>query len=111
MKLNCKPGDLAVIVRNSPVADGVLGMIVEVLSAAPNEIFKLPCGFFNSASTPGDPSWVCKFQNPITVKLESGEFRRAVYASVRDAGLRPLRPGEGDDETLTWAGKPEGVAA
>lgn len=43
--------------------------------------------------------------------LESGEVRRAIYATVRDVALRPIRPDEGDDETLAWAGKPEGVAA
>ena len=111
MSLNCKPGDLAVIVRESPFANGVMGMIVEVLSLAPNEIFRLPCGFWNAAAAPGYPSWVCKFQNPITVRLESGELRRAIFASVRDLALRPIRPADGEDETLAWAGKPEEVAA
>ena len=28
-----------------------------------------------------------------------------------DASLRPIRPGEGADESLTWAGKPQPVEA
>lgn len=28
-----------------------------------------------------------------------------------DEWLRPLRDSDGEDETLTWAGKPEGVTA
>ena len=30
---------------------------------------------------------------------------------VPDSFLRPIRDNPGDDETLTWAGKPEHVAA
>lgn len=33
------------------------------------------------------------------------------YCALRDSNLRPIRDQDGEDETLTWAGKPEQVTA
>lgn len=33
------------------------------------------------------------------------------FEGIADKHLRPIRDSDGEDETLTWAGKPEGVAA
>lgn len=35
----------------------------------------------------------------------------SVVSHADDAYLRPIRPGDGADETLTWAGKPQPVTA
>lgn len=90
--MNCKPGDLAVIVRTSATRTEALGRIVRVTE-------------IHSMDYEGrGPVWM--FENsPIT--LQDG---RQIDV-VNDCGIRPIRLNEGDDETLTWAGKPEGVAA
>lgn len=82
--MNCKPGDLAVIV--GAASGSALGAIVEVLR------MKRP-----SCPACGSVEWWILFRGE-----EWGGC---------DKDLRPIRPGEGDDETLSWAGKPEQVAA
>lgn len=111
--MNCKPGDLAVIVGFNPLIPEITGRIVEVLSAAPAAgDFRLPDGRTNEAAGPG--FWIVKFQNPVRARLDSGGTRLALYGACPDRRLRPLRGDPGADETMTWAGlpaKPEPVAA
>ena len=91
--MNCRPGDLAVIVRNSRW----LGWIVEVVSAAPQVPFVAPDGTKFGADR-GSNDWLIKAprpfgKNPLTVSC---------YATVPDSALRPIRdPGEdAQDEML-----------
>lgn len=105
MKLNCNQGDLAVVVRSEC---GNEGKIVRCLRAAlPGEIHKSECKTAEiEIATLG--CWVVDQllewkMNPLA--------RSTKHFLAKDAVLRPLRPGEGDDETLAWAGKPEQVAA
>ena len=84
MKLNCKQGDLAIIVRSAD---------------EPQHIGKiLRCVKFNESL--GIPAW--------EFEPEIGHFWLC-----RDSILRPIRDQPGDDETLEWAGQPNpaGVAA
>lgn len=111
--MNCKPGDLAVIVGFSPEHPHLTGRIVEVIEAAPSGCrFKLPDGKTNQASRPG--TWVIRFQNIVDLTGLRGR-PNGLYAACHDSNLRPLRdPGENaQDETLSWLPVPttEGVPA
>lgn len=91
--MNCKPGDLAVIVKSFA---GNEGKIVRCLRLATESEIK-------EADFRPMPIWV--IDRPLRT---TWGFHRALAA---DEFLRPIRPSEGDDETLTWAGKPEQVTA
>jgi hypothetical protein len=86
--MNCKPGDLAVIVRGiSGWSDYCIGRIVTVTKLAANES--------------GDPAW--RYE-PEIVCVKHGR----PFDVIEDSMLRPLRdPGEGaTDETLLWLPSP-----
>ena len=103
MKLNCKPGDLAIIIRPSVSGPQLLGMIVKVLHAAPTHNFALPDGYVQMSDRPG--YWVVEFPRPIDVPVQIGRIvgtRTARYAIAPDRALRPIRDNDGEDETLQW---------
>ena len=82
--MNCKPGDLAVIVHGC-----LAGAIVRVTELDP---LPSPCG---------RPLW-----------FYDGDVRDAEgerYESIWDHVLRPIRDQPGADETLTWAGRPSDI--
>lgn len=82
--MNCKPGDLAVIVRAKANPE-YLGRIVRVI-----ELYDADS--WQTEPLPVDPDGF-------------------VWSSIMDRALRPIRPDAGDDATLMWAGKPEQVTA
>ena len=86
--MNCKPGDLAIVVSSKPHYNG---RIVEVLFAPPAQRFTLPDGYpAHGAST--EPAWVLKFVGgPVNAPLASGNLRKAWYGVGADRCLRPLR--------------------
>lgn len=86
--MNCKPGDLAVVVRS---VCGNEGKICRVLRASELEL----------------PDWVVEF--PTEIEWEIGQRSRVGHAA--DTSLRPIRDSDGPDETLAWAGKPNEVTA
>lgn len=105
--MNCKPGDLAVIVHPRHY-----GKLVTVLYAAPHGRFTMPDGWTHADVSDRGPSWVIESNgSPFEARLRDGTERMTVYAVVGDRWLRPIRPEEGEDESLTWAGKPEQVSA
>ncbi|AXF52864.1 MAG: hypothetical protein [Bacteriophage sp.] len=81
MKLNCKPGDLAIHINACNPEN--IGAIVHVIEYA---------GFNN-----GSHEWWTEGNGPGDISC--------------DEHLRPIRDQDGEDETLTWAGKPEEVTA
>ncbi len=109
--MNCRPGDLAIVVRSSraPVR---LGTIVRVLRPAlSGEAFVSTCGGI-ARFVDERPSWVVESARPQPWWTDlSGRTRLFKQRVFWDANLRPIRPNEGDDETLSWAGKPEQVPA
>lgn len=113
MKLNCKPGDLAVVIRPTRRGQQLLGRIVKVLHAAPLHSFVLPDGFRNEGSDPG--YWVIDLLGDIQVeiKFDSGTIgrRKSRYGSAPDSCLRPIRDNDQPDETLQWLEVPRKVAA
>ena len=109
MKLNCKVGDLAIVVRSQM---GNAGKIVKVISPSSN-------GWKSSdgrtwQQLPGDGvMWIVECAGGLAFQDSSG--RRGVLKArpFRDADLRPIRDQPGEDETLNWVGLPQdaGVTA
>jgi hypothetical protein len=85
--LNCKPGDLAVVIKSEKVAD-TTGAIVRILRPYDGSMFAR-----------FGPAWWVEYQ---------GQEHHGV-----DAFLRPIRdPGEdAQDETLNWLSTPVPEAA
>lgn len=112
MKINCKPGDLAVIIASDPYANPDSGgVLCDVLHHPPAEDFDLPDGFPVHANQDLNRRWVIRLHRPITVRWNFGATRSSMYAVCPDNMLRPIRDNDGEDETLTWAPKHEGVTA
>ena len=103
--MNCKPNDLAFISRPPPQMEELRGRTVRVLSA--------------STGPTGRAIWSIDgrldFVLVGAVKDARGRDRHigeSVWLNqVEDSWLTPIRDQDGEDETLQWAGKPEGVAA
>jgi len=89
--MNCKPGDLAVVVRSTV---GNEGRIFKCLRLADPSEF--PFVF-------SGPVW--HIDTEVNV-LIAGAYKKRV-ALCEDAVLRPIRDNPGADETLTWAGLPQ----
>jgi hypothetical protein len=86
--VNCKPGDLARYVGVDPACYGWVVLVVVESHVLDNMVM-----------------W--ETSPPLPMNDGSGEFANG----TADCALRPIRPDEGEDETLTWAGKPEKVPA
>jgi hypothetical protein len=95
--MNCKPGDLAVIVRQATNEPRSLGAIVEVLRAGPGSCYHGLVGL--------QPNWWVRSSSPLRT-FAHGERTEFV---VPDAYMRPLRDSDGADEMLV--GKPQEVSA
>ena len=83
--MNCKPGDLAIIVRSIAGNEGKIVRLLRLHTGSSNYFF-------------GGPRWV--IDAPVT------DCWGFPINSLADACLRPIRDQEGDDETFSWAGKP-----
>jgi hypothetical protein len=93
--MNCKPGDLAVVVKSYA---GNEGKIVRVLQLNKKQQLFGPNGLEYGIVWEIDPPLI----GWGGVKLTKAMF---------DYQLRPIRDNDGEDETLTWAGKPESINA
>ena len=90
MKLNCKVGDLAIVVRS---VIGNTGKIVRCLRLHP--------AMCDVNGDRDQQTW--EIDQAIGI-LENGE-KCALFS---DRNLRPIRDQPGEDETLTWVGLPAG---
>ena len=89
--MNCKQGDLAVVVRSLAGNDGVIVRCIQLMPAGTDDL-----------SVFLGPVW--KIDKPLVSNWgDSSPF-------INDINLRPIRDNDGEDETLTWAGKPEQVS-
>ena len=94
MKLNCKPGDLAVIVMSQDSRN--IGKLITVKRKYERE-------------TKMFSWWVCCSSEVFGIARDFGPNEEF---GIYDAYLRPIRDQPGADETLQWAGVPrEGVPA
>lgn len=102
MKLNCRPGDLARVVRDSEGLDSRYG-VAGILHFGGCIVRVVECFFQVDGYV-----WVLEEPLECMVSTSAGDFDCTVKA-IADWNLRPL-PGlgelAGDDETLAWAGKP-----
>lgn len=98
--MNCKPGDLAVIVKDElPEKD--VGKLVYVRK-------------FDEVDKYGATCWLCDSASGPLRYWEGKQFRYSKTGiSIPDAWLRPIRdPGDdATDEMVRVVGKPEGVTA
>lgn len=99
--MNCKPGDLAVVVKATFTPE-ILGHIVVVV------------GDWNGPAVdrPNDGHcWEVKYPDgrPILTTFLGGGRDFFQTRPFLDSSLRPLRDNDGEDETLTWAGKPNAI--
>lgn len=103
--MNCRPGDLARAIRPGPYQN----KLFFVLHAAPVGVqFRLPDGYMHAAVEAG--FWVVESAGaPVRADTELGS-RMARYGVGADAGLRPIRDQDGEDETLSWKEKPKSAA-
>lgn len=95
--MNCKPGDLAVIVGVG--SSKSLGRFVEVVSLWTGGQHG---GLFYASN---EPAWICKaVGSPLVFNAPWGEEIAVDSRPIADSCLRPIRdPGEdATDETLTW---------
>ena len=97
MKLNCRPGQLAVKVKADPGDEIPIGAIVRCISVVQELVLNVKTGemveggwnveFRGSSVKPGtNYLWICS-----------------------DAYLRPIRDTDGEDETLSWAAVPKEI--
>lgn len=96
--MNCKPGDLAIIIKAD--GDGIPGQISRKLVGHIVRVVKLvkPSDEFHCYA---DLVW--RFEEPILIVIDG---RKYSADGMADDALRPIRDNDGEDETLTWAGKP-----
>lgn len=85
--MNCKPGDLAVIVQSHDERN--IGKFVTVLDAW------------------DESSWWIVSTSVLYAR--TGDIPAGKEIGAYDSHLRPIRDSDGEDETLTWAGKPRSV--
>lgn len=96
MKLNCEPGDLAVVFGLTRHFAHFNDRIVEVLERAPNSPFvNLPNG---AVSKGGVDSWIVYFPTMVEMPLSAVEKEWTHYAVCPDRHLRPIgRPRESNE--------------
>lgn len=108
MKLNCRPGDLAIVLGNSRVVkEPTAMMVVTVVRLAPLGDFALPDGHDAVCSVPG--SWVIEFPRPLHVRCASGKWAPRAHGVCVDSRLRPITPPPGTvtDEEVTQLYAPQ----
>lgn len=91
--MNCKPGDLAVIVR-SVVRPEAVGAVVRCVAFMP--------------APDGRAAWLIDRSLGGPIVTEMGLHQGDWWV---DANMRPIRDNDGEDETLSWAGKPQHIEA
>ena len=94
--MNCKPGDLAVVVQSDTGIN--LGKVVQVVCLHDSETHDLDGVSFRR---PQGPRWV------IDPALRASDGRPLF--TYKDIGLRPIRDQPGEDEMLRIAGNPANI--
>lgn len=110
MKLNCKVGDLAIVV--APRSGGQcpdIGKFAEVLEFVGPGDLRTPDNIVVRRNGDNAPAWLIKYQRPALNVGIDGRMRTSLYAVMWDSRLRPIRDQPGEDETLSWAGLPQNV--
>lgn len=100
--MNCKPGDLAIIIGASRTPE-LIGYIVEVVSLAyDREAYETNKGVA-ALDAGGEPQlWRVRGTRPLPWRIRDGSLAYAVEVPVRDVCLRPLNGIPVDEETGNW---------
>jgi hypothetical protein len=101
--LRCKPGDLAVVVGPGVQTPGLLNRFVIVEELAPDADFILDGLYY---ARDGVVSWVVRAassEGTLPVLSGPGEVTSRKRRPIADSILRPIRPNDGEDESLSWA--------
>jgi hypothetical protein len=106
--MNCKPGDLAIVV-GATYTLALNGRIVEVIR--PAVAGAIYAGKYRDEG--GMRAWVCRSaaNTPLPWKLFSGNTAYLAERPIADSALRPIRPGDLDETIDTDVKKPDEVAA
>ena len=88
--MRCKPGDLAIIVESDLGNEGKIVQCVKLI------------GDLTQRDLHGNLETVPMWEVDIDLDGEGDN-------TIADYQLRPIRDNDGEDETLTWAGKPNQV--
>lgn len=96
--MNCKPGDLAIVVRSrqTPAAVGMLVEILEIVAPGVRVFDPDGCCHINN----GGVGYLCKSLGA-PFPLAEWEISPSLYALWATNCLRPIRPGDLEDETPT----------
>ncbi len=97
VKLNCKPGDLAIVVRAE--TPGLLGAMVQVVRFVPMGRFAMPEGIVMVDA----PAWIISSASGRTLPAMREFFGSVVQVKERpfpDSCLRPIRPDEEPEQVL-----------
>ena len=86
MTLNCKAGDLAVVISDEPGCEDNIGRIVKVLG--PSSLFDANAGWWSIQPVDQQP-WTCI--QPIQGGKWVEVFRSSGRVSIEDRCLRPIR--------------------
>lgn len=90
--MNCKPGDLAILVRVSKDTEDNLGRIFEVLERSGESTYKAAFGISEPM-----PRWWCRAVGG-KVRDWAGHYFQEI--AIPDFALRPIRPGDISDEEV-----------
>jgi len=101
--MNCKPGDLAIVVSGVTTPEMIGYLVTIVRRLAPNESNNHG-GLYLLTS---DVCWLVEGLPLIPERTMDGRLHMVRQRGIADHHLRPIRPSEGADETLTWAGLPQ----
>ena len=93
--MNCKQGDLAIFVKGKKNS----GRIVKCLKFIPED------GFCSNGFPASRDGWEVDIDIAQKDSVTGIKMPSARYAP--DDCLRPIRDLDGEDETFTWAGKPQ----
>lgn len=103
MALRCKPGDLAVVVY-APITPEMIGkfVLVERLAVDGEKCLDGPGVYVLG----GDASWIIVSATNgglLPTRTVGGRILYLKVRSMADICLRPIRPNEGEDETLSYS--------
>ncbi len=106
--MNCKPGDLAVVVSAGATPEMIGAIVLVKRATVPGEPNEAGTAVFRA----NGPAWIVEaISGRIPTRYNDGSLEFSTWRSVLDRCLRPIRDNDGEDETLTWAGKPERINA
>lgn len=99
MNTRCKPGDLAVVVRAR--TPGMVGRMVIVERLADEDEFI-------DVAQQNCVTWIISsaVHGELLPTLVDGVIEFCAIRPFSDLSMRPIRPNEGEDESLSWAEKP-----